>query len=281
MTSAAPTHDQTPDSAPKNLPAGDRPTLRRVFHDVATSAPVIFSAGNLVWSCVTAQPWAIALNAAVLATTIGTQVHDTLTQKKTGVPFYVTSAVNGLTAVATVARGVSTLGLAPLFNVIANPAARHFVFSAVAFAGWSAAHFVMGYRDKHGHDPRFIGKQPIHAGYADIFMTAADTAKAVNVGALGLIGAGLTKAIFGKPQTGEIDTAAKFANKHITPNRLYAACFTGSALLALSHPVYAVVQGLWGYGYSLLDPRENNELIADAKKLLARNDAPKNAPQLP
>jgi hypothetical protein len=258
----------------ENLPEAAVPRrglLGRIFRDVATSAPVIFSTGNLVWSAVTAEPVGIALNAAVLLAATAAQVRDTIRGKQSGLSFFVTAAVHAASAASTLYNGVEHLGIKEMFNVLGNHEARKYVFTALGRTGWAFAHYIMGYREKYGHDPKHIGTQPVHAGYADIFMTAADTAKAVNAPALGLISAGLAKAFADKNHpAGDAPTMKNFLLKHVTPNRLYASTFVLGAFQAISNPIYAVAQGLWGYGYALLDGRRNHEIVADVKKLFAR-----------
>lgn len=246
-----------------------RGLLARIFRDVATSAPVIFSTGNLVWSAVTAESVGIALNAGVLLAATAAQVRDTIRGKQSGLSFFVTAAVHAASAASTLYNGVEHLGVREMFNVLGNNEARKYVFTALGRTGWAFAHYIMGYREKYGHDPKHIGTQPVHAGYADIFMTASDTAKAINIPALGLISAGLAKAFADKNHPpGEAPTAKNFLLKHVTPNRLYASTFLLGALEAVSNPVYAVAQGLWGYGYALLDGKRNHEIVEDVKNLL-------------
>lgn len=252
-------------------PPSWRDLLARVSRDVATSAPVIFSTGNLVWSAVTAEPLGIALNAAVLVAATAAQMRDTIRGRQSGLSFFVTAAVHAASAASTLYNGVDHLGIREMFNVLGNHEARKYVFTALGRTGWAFAHYIMGYREKYGHDPKHIGTQPVHAGYADIFMTAADTVKAVNVLALGLISVGLAKAFAdGKHPPGDAPTAKNFLLKHVTPNRLYASTFLLGACQAISNPVYAIAQGLWGYGYLLLDSKRNHEVIVDLKKLFSR-----------
>ncbi len=270
--------ENTAESAPESelpVPAGEPGKLARVFKDVATSAPVIFSTGNLIWSLVTAEPVGVGLNAAVLLAATAAQVRDSLRGKQSGLSFFVTAAVHGASAVSTLVNGVEHIGIKEMFNVLGSHEARRYVFTALGRTGWAFAHFIMGYREKYGHDPKHIGSQPVHAGYADIFMTAADTAKAVNPTALGLISAGLAKAFFDRDHpAGEKPTVRNFLMKHITPNRLYASTFLIGAAQALSNPFYAAAEALWGYGYTLLDGKRNHELAADVKKLTEKTVTP-------
>jgi hypothetical protein len=242
--------------------------LRQIFRDVATSAPVVFSAGNAIWSWVTAEPAGIALNIGVLALATAAQIRDTLTQKKTGLSFFVTSAVHALSALSTLYNGANHLGVSNLFNVLSNDDARRYVFTAAGRAGWAAAHFIMGYRERFGREPAVLRNQPIHAGYADLAMTAADTATPVNPVALALVSAGLFRAFRDdKKEPPETTTLRAFLSKHITPNRLYASTFLYGALIALDKPVYAAAQAVWGYGYGLMDQKRNEEIKKDLKLL--------------
>ena len=273
------------ESAPQSelpVPSGGRGGLGRVFKDVATSAPVVFSTGNLIWSLVTAEPVGIGLNAAVLVAATAAQVRDSLRGKQSGLSFFVTAAVHGASAVSTLVNGVEHIGIKEMFNVLGNNEARRYVFTALGRTGWAFAHFIMGYREKYGRDPKHIGSQPIHAGYADIFMTAADTAKAINPTALGLVSAGLAKAFLDRKKTaGEEPTVRNFLLKHVTPNRLYASTFLIGAVQAVSNPFYAAAEALWGYGYTLLDGKRNHELVADVKKLTGKSPTPAERPSPP
>jgi hypothetical protein len=196
--------------------------------------------------------------------------------------FFVTAAVHGASAISTLVNGVEHIGVKEMFNVLGSHEARRYVFTALGRTGWAFAHFIMGYREKYGHDPRHLGSQPVHAGYADIFMTAADTAKAVNPTALGLIGAGLAKAFLDRGKTpGEEPTVRNFLLKHVTPNRLYASTFLIGAAQALSNPFYAAAEALWGYGYTLLDGKRNHDLIDDVKKLAGKTPTPAERPSTP
>ena len=278
--------ENTAESAPESaLPAlsGGRDRLGRVFRDVATSAPVIFSAGNLIWSLVTADPYlGIEMNAAVLAAATAFQIRDSLRGKQSGLSFFVTAGVHAASAASTLINGVDHIGMREMFNVLGSHEARRYVFTALGRTGWAFAHFIMGYREKYGRDPKHIGSQPIHAGYADIFMTAADTAKAINPTALGLVSAGLAKAFLDRKTTaGEEPTVRNFLLKHVTPNRLYASTFLIGAVQALSNPFYSAAETLWGYGYTLLDGKRNHELIADVKKLIGKPPTPAERPSTP
>jgi hypothetical protein len=274
------TPPSAPETAPDNVaPAAARPgKLRRVFTDVATSAPVVFSTGNLIWSLATAEKYGIALNAAVLLAATLAQIRDSLRGKQSGLSFFVTAGVHAASAVSTLVNGADHIGVKEMFNVLGSNDARRYVFTALGRTGWAFAHFIMGWREKYGEDPKHIGSQPVHAGYADIFMTAADTAKAVNAPALALITAGLGKAFYDrKHPAGEGGGVGGFLKRHVTPNRLYASTFLIGAAQALSNPFYAAAQALWGYGYTLLDGKRNHELgaeIKDGAKALAAKITP-------
>jgi hypothetical protein len=262
--------DDVPASAPPEgaaPPRGWGGMLRNIFRDQVTSAPVVFSAGNLIWSLATAEKYGIALNAAVLLAAALAQVRDSLRGKQSGLSFFVTAGVHAASAVSTLVNGTDHIGVKEMFNVLGNDDARRYVFTALGRTGWAFAHFIMGWREKYGQDPKHIGSQPVHAGYADIFMTAADTEKAVNAPALALISAGLAKAFHdAKHPAGEGGGVRGFLNRHVTPNRLYASTFVLGAVEAVGNPFYAAAQALWGYGYTLLDGKRNRELGAEAKE---------------
>ena len=268
--------EDIPPSAPETAPpdavapaAAGPGKLRRVFTDVVTSAPVVFSTGNLIWSLATAEKYGVALNAGVLLAATLAQIRDSLRGKQSGLSFFVTAGVHAASAVSTLVNGADHIGVREMFNVLGSNDARRYVFTALGRTGWAFAHFIMGWREKYGEDPKHIGSQPVHAGYADIFMTAADTEKALNAPALTLISAGLAKAFHdAKHPAGEGGGVRGFLARHVTPNRLYASTFVLGAVQALSNPFYAAAQALWGYGYTLLDGKRNRELVADVKNLL-------------
>jgi hypothetical protein len=241
--------------------------LRKIFRDQVTSAPVVFSAGNLIWSLATAEKYGIALNAGVLLAAMLAQVRDSVRGKQSGLSFFVTAGVHAASAVSTLVNGADHIGVREMFNVLGSHDARRYVFTALGRTGWAFAHFIMGWREKYGEDPKHIGSQPVHAGYADIFMTAADTAKAVNAPALALITAGLSKAFYDRRHpAGEGGGAGEFLKRHVTPNRLYASTFVLGAVEAIGNPFYAAAQAMWGYGYTLLDGKRNRELGAEIKE---------------
>jgi len=237
--------------------------LKTVFSGVATSPAVAFGAGNLVWAWETAEISGIILNALVLAATTAMQIRDSATGKKTGMPFYVIAGVNAWTAGSVLYEGASHVGASELFDVLSKPEARKYTLSALAYAGWSAAHFARGFHDKFGKNA--IGSQQLHAGYADIAMIQADTPKDFNI-ALIPIAAGFMKSLFDrKESTGPVSTRTDFARKHVTPNRLYTAAYLMGAAAAVN-PAYALAQAIWSYGYALFDGKQNKEIAADAKR---------------
>lgn len=260
-----------PSSVPLSASAGRGGMLRRLFLDMAGSPAVLFAGGNLVWSFATAEPWGVGLNIAVASGVAGARLRDSLTGSRTGIPFYIIAATNALTALSVLANGAMQMGVSEMFNVAANPEARKCILSAVAFAGWTVAHFLFGLHEKKDARHRTVlGNPQVHAGYADVAIVQADAAAAVNLWSLGFMVAGFARALCETRGDEPVRGLRDFAVRHATPARLYGAGYMVGALMALGNPLYAAAQALWGIGYLVMYADRNRDFWPDFKSVCGR-----------
>lgn len=140
------------------------------------------------------------------------------------------------------------------FLDVTKEGSRDLWYGAAAFASWTVANGIAGYRKAHEkkgapeHNAGFIANHQTHFCLGSIFATHAKPAT------LPFFLLGLYKSMK-KAAREEMKTWKDFAAKHLTPQRLRTAAYVVSAVTAAvsGKPLYVVPYALWMLGNARFD----------------------------
>lgn len=233
--------------------------------DVVTAPAVQISAGNLLMASQTAEAVGIAVNLGATLGTAACRAYESWTGRNLGLPYYVQAGINAVTAGSILANGLSN----PQLDIQTATGLQNFatgsLLPASAFVGWATGHILRGrYEARNRHATNPLKSEQLYYGIGDI---AAVQGNPTSTTAF-LLGLGRTFLLRPSAKTEQPNSFRELATKHVTPARLYATgYYIGSALSAITNPVFAAAQFLWGTGYAGMDKKENRSLIADIRKL--------------
>lgn len=237
----------------KNTVGRQRRSFYARFKACGTSlwdTEVFFSAGDFAAAYLTAEIFGIAINGLAFLVAVAGRIGEALFDRKPlGLGFYSMGVVSGITTVSIFANGMGQHGQG--FLVLFGNPALDLWFGIGAFASWTLANCIAGYRKSH---PGSATTRPA-GDHQTYFCLGSILATHAKLTPLVFFVLGLARILTNTRQGLESGSPWKqFYNKHATPQRLRAIAYAISALMAaLAASTYVLPYLLWMFGNLVFD----------------------------
>ncbi|MFH1157761.1 MAG: hypothetical protein V1721_02585 [Pseudomonadota bacterium] len=230
---------------------------------------VYFAAGDFAAAYLTAEFFGIAINGAACVLAVGGRIYEAVANRKPmGLGFYSMSVVSAVTTVSIVANSFEKYSWD--FIRLTQPGPRELFFAAAAFAAWTVANAVAGYKKaKQSSSGSPVANHQTYFCLGSIFATHA------KIVPLLFFIAGFVKILGRKPEVNKVKTWNGLYEKHATPQRLRAIAYAASALgAAFADPRYVLPYLLWMMGNFVFDAGELDKSFKRDLFVLIRKPAP-------